>query len=75
MLFVLKLVCKGKCWLIFTSLDAIQAGCLSIEDEIIDATTEEGKRYLREVDEAAGADSKPTGSTVTPSTEAIVHPK
>jgi hypothetical protein len=30
----------------------VQAGCLNLENEIIDATTEEGKRYLRDIEAA-----------------------
>ncbi|KAL2132181.1 hypothetical protein VTI74DRAFT_4122 [Chaetomium olivicolor] len=37
-----------------------KAGCLSIEDEIVDATTEEGKRYLQEMEEAAVEDAEST---------------
>ncbi|KAK4146387.1 Cdc37 N terminal kinase binding-domain-containing protein [Dichotomopilus funicola] len=34
-----------------------EAGCLSIEEGIIDATTEEGKRHLQEMEKAAVADA------------------
>ena len=33
---------------------------MSIEEEIVDATTEEGKRYLKEMEEAAGTDEEPS---------------
>ncbi|KAH6853785.1 Cdc37 N terminal kinase binding-domain-containing protein [Chaetomium sp. MPI-CAGE-AT-0009] len=52
-----------------------EAGCLNIENEIIDATTEEGKRCLGEMEEAAGADSKPTSPAMTPRTEATSDSK
>jgi hypothetical protein len=51
----------------------VKAGCLSIEEEIVDATTEEGKRYLKEMeemkDDAAGADGEPPSSEKKAATE------
>ncbi|KAK4249147.1 Cdc37 N terminal kinase binding-domain-containing protein [Corynascus novoguineensis] len=41
-----------------------ETGCLSIEEDIIDATTEEGKRHLLEIEMDAIAHAHPTGSTV-----------
>jgi hypothetical protein len=29
----------------------LQSGCLNLEDEMVDATTEEGKKLLREMEE------------------------
>ncbi|KAK3934530.1 Cdc37 N terminal kinase binding-domain-containing protein [Diplogelasinospora grovesii] len=52
-----------------------EAGCLSIEDEIIDATTGEGKRYLWEMEEAAVADAEPAASAMTARTEATSDSK
>ena len=47
-------------------LDLVKAGCLRIEEEIVDATTEEGKRYLKEMeeidDDAARTDGEPLSS-------------
>jgi hypothetical protein len=41
----------------------VKAGCLSIEEEIVDATTEEGKRYLKEMEEAvAGTEGEAPSS-------------
>jgi hypothetical protein len=41
----------------------VKAGCLSIEEEIVDAITEEGKRSLKEMEEdAAGTDGEPSSS-------------
>ncbi|KAL2145864.1 hypothetical protein VTI28DRAFT_5946 [Corynascus sepedonium] len=41
-----------------------EIGCLSIEEYIIDATTEEGKRRLLEIEKGAIANAHPTSSTV-----------
>ncbi|KAL2193185.1 Cdc37 N terminal kinase binding-domain-containing protein [Corynascus similis CBS 632.67] len=41
-----------------------EIGCLSIEEDIIDATTEEGNRRLLEIEKSAIANAHPTGSTV-----------
>jgi hypothetical protein len=44
-------------------LDFVKAGCLSIEEEIVDATTDEGKRYLKEMEkDAVGTAEKPSSS-------------
>jgi cell division cycle protein 37 len=41
----------------------VKAGCLSVEEEIVDATTEEGKKSLKEMEEdAAGTDREPSSS-------------
>jgi hypothetical protein len=40
----------------------MQVGCLSIQDQIIDATSEEGKRYLSEMEGAVVEDVEATGS-------------
>jgi cell division cycle protein 37 len=40
----------------------VKAGCLSIEEEIVDATTEEGKRSLKEMEDAAETDGEPSSS-------------
>jgi len=37
----------------------LQAGCLSLEKEVIDTTTEEGKRHLRDI-EAVMVDAEAT---------------
>ncbi|KAK4222135.1 hypothetical protein QBC38DRAFT_504295 [Podospora fimiseda] len=46
-----------------------KAGCLSIEESIIDATTGEGKKRLQELQEAAVGGAGPTGSAVSPDPE------
>lgn len=35
----------------------MQAGILSLEEQIIDATTEEGKKHLKEMEEQAALES------------------
>ncbi|AEO63556.1 13c16f75-6ad8-4f69-b7b3-bd37e88f1a4d [Thermothielavioides terrestris] len=51
-----------------------QAGCLSIENDIVDATTEEGKQFLRDMEKAALADLEPRGSEETAPTETVPDP-
>ncbi|EGX89128.1 Hsp90 co-chaperone Cdc37 [Cordyceps militaris CM01] len=41
-----------------------EANCLNIEEEIIDATTEEGKRHLKEIQESTAADTKDAGAEI-----------
>ena len=35
---------------------------MNIEEEIIDATTEEGKRHLKEIQESTAADTRDAGA-------------
>jgi hypothetical protein len=39
-------------------LTVIQANVLSLEEQIIDATTEEGQKQLKDLEEAAAAEKK-----------------
>jgi cell division cycle protein 37 len=61
--------------LILSCPDSVQAGCLSIEDEIVDATTEEGKMLLRDIEKAALSDAEPMSAEQIAETETAPDPK